>query len=108
MREKIQINTNIYASCDLKCLILPLPDLEIPAVNYICFQMEPLRSILLLCVSNKTRLHMDLFRPFIPKSVESGDRVQTSLGKDCELGLTTNEELRQKLALMHQASLCEF
>ena len=34
--------------------------------------------------------------------------VVTHLGEDCALGFKTNEELRQKLALMHQASLCEF
>ena len=30
------------------------------------------------------------------------------MGGDCEAGLTTEEELRKKLVLMHQASLCEF
>ena len=44
--------------------ILPLPDLDTPIVNYIWFQIEPLRSIFLSCVSNKIRLNMGLLRPF--------------------------------------------
>ena len=44
-----------------------MPDLNTPTVNYICFQMDPLQSIFLSCVSNKIRLNMDLFRPFYPQ-----------------------------------------
>ena len=39
-------------------LVLPLPDLETPTADYIYFQMVPLRSIILSCVSYKIRLNI--------------------------------------------------
>ena len=47
--------------------VLMLPNLETQILNYIGYQMEPLRSIILLCVSNKIRLDMGLFRPIYPQ-----------------------------------------
>ena len=41
-------------------LVLPLPNLETPTADYICFQMVPLRLIFLLCVSYKIRLNIGL------------------------------------------------
>ena len=47
--------------------VLLLSDLETSTLDYICFQVVPLRSIFLLCVSYKIRLNMGLFRPFYPQ-----------------------------------------
>ena len=46
------------------CLLL---DPRTPTVNCILFQMDPLQSIFLLCVSNKIRVNMGLFIPFYPQ-----------------------------------------
>ena len=58
-------------------LVLKLNDMETPTVDYMCFQIVPLRLIFRLCVSFKIRLvYLD---HFIPKSVNWGERVQTTL-----------------------------
>ena len=48
-------------------LVLKLSDLETPTVDYICFQMVPLLSILLSYVSYKIRLKIGLFISFYPQ-----------------------------------------
>ena len=67
MRKSRWPPTYIYASCDPKFDYLSQPDIYTPEVDYMCFQMGPLRSIFLLCVNVKIRLKMGLFRPFYPQ-----------------------------------------
>ena len=54
-------------------LVLKLSNLETPTVDYMCFQMLPLRSIFLLCVSYNIWLKIGLFRPFYPNFIDSGE-----------------------------------
>ena len=53
-------------------LVFKLTNLKTPTVDYMGFQMVPLWSIFLLCVSYKIRLKIDLFRPFYPQICEFG------------------------------------
>ena len=73
------MSTSTFMPLVTSNLILPLPHLETPILNYICFQMEPLRSISYYVSVTKLGRIWVYLDPFIPKSVESGDRVQTAL-----------------------------
>ena len=53
---------------------------------------------------NKNRIEIYLIRFYYLYYLE----FRISIVRDCEVGLTTDEELRKKLVLMHQVSLCEF
>ena len=67
------------------CLLRPqnlvpkLTKLENTTVDYMCFQVVPLRSIILLCVNYTIRLKWVYLDHFIPKSVNLGERVHTAL-----------------------------
>ena len=57
-------------------------------LDYMCFQMGPLPSIFQLCANFMIRLKRVYLDHFIPKLVNSGDRVQTAIA--CILGSLMN------------------
>ena len=77
------------------CLpLLSKPDLDTPIVDYMCFQMRPLQSVFLLFVNFVIQLKWVYLDHFIPKSVNSGDRVQTAQEHVISLFLPSLGEIR--------------
>ena len=80
VHAKIQTFSYIYAYCDLKFQYLSSPNLDIPKVYYMVFQMGPLKIIFQFSAIFTIILNKGQFRPFYPNLVNLGNRLQTTLG----------------------------